>query len=75
MTKTAKTDTQKSANGGCKVNVDETIVSTYMLLLYMMTTNKMMLTNTSLAMDVKTAMTIEPLLFNIWFRIEKSFFV
>ena len=75
MTKTVKTDTPKSANGGCKVDVEEEIVITFMLLRYMMMTNKIMHTKTSLAMVVRIAMMIDPVLFSTWFRTTYSFCV
>ena len=75
MTKTVKTDTPKSANGGSKVVVEEEIVITFMLLRYMMMTKKMRLTKTFLVMGVRIAMTIGPVWFSTWSRTQQSFFV
>ena len=40
MTKTVKTGTPKPVNGGYKVDVEEELVITFMLLLHMMMKNK-----------------------------------
>ena len=57
------------------MDVEEEIVITFMLLWYMMMTTKTKHTKTSLAMGVRIAMTIEPVLSSTRFRTKKSFCV
>ena len=60
MTKPVQTDIPKSVNGDFNGNVKETAVNTFMLLSSVMMINKMMDTNSSLAMGAKTVMTTKP---------------